>query len=95
MPFEQCFPRALTPASVRAYAPAASGMYGISSAREWIYISETASIQSALLLHLDDRNTALMKSQPTGFVYEVCNPESWQSRKNRLILEYGPRFNRA
>jgi hypothetical protein len=41
MPFEQFTPRSLTPASVRANAPAASGIYGLSNAREWVYLGET------------------------------------------------------
>jgi hypothetical protein len=41
MPIEPFTPRSLTPASVRANAPAASGIYGLSNAREWVYIGET------------------------------------------------------
>ncbi len=36
MPFEQFAPRYFTLVSLRANAPAASRMYGISDAREWI-----------------------------------------------------------
>ena len=47
MPFEQFTPRSRTP--VRANAPAASGIYGASNAREWIYIGETDNIQASRL----------------------------------------------
>ena len=36
MPVERFAPRSFTPVSVRASAPTASGIYGISNAREWI-----------------------------------------------------------
>jgi hypothetical protein len=48
MPFDQFTPPSLTPASVRANAPRASGIYGVSNAREWIYIGETHNIQASL-----------------------------------------------
>ena len=46
MPFEEPISRPLTSAGVHRYAPAVSGVYGISNAREWIYIGETDNIQS-------------------------------------------------
>ena|SRR5579871_3662617 len=94
MPFEQCFPRQLNAGSVHAYAPAASGVYGISNAREWIYIGETGNIQGALLTHLVDRETAAMKLRPTGFVYEICDAERRPARRGQLVGEYGPACNR-
>lgn len=94
MPFHQPTPRSLTPASIRANAPVASGIYGISSAREWIYIGETDNIQAALLGHLQELDTLLMKRQPTGFVFEVCDPPGRPARQDRLVLEYEPACNR-
>jgi hypothetical protein len=52
MPFEQFTPRSFTPISVRANAPTASGIYGISNAREWIFIGETDNIQASLFARL-------------------------------------------
>src|SRR5712691_2014210 len=66
MPFDQPTPRSLTPVSVCANAPTASGIYGISNACEWIYIGETDNIQATLLSHLHELDTSLMKRQPTG-----------------------------
>jgi hypothetical protein len=65
MPFKQFVPRPLTPVAVNAYAPAASGVYGISNAREWIYIGETDNIRGKLLAHLQEPETSLMMLQPT------------------------------
>jgi hypothetical protein len=88
MPFDRNFPRPLTSGAVQMYAPIASGVYGISNGREWIYIGETRDIQGALLAHLHDPHT--MKCGPTGFVFEVCDQANRSRRQGRLVLEYGP-----
>jgi len=94
MPFEQPIPRALTLQSVCFYAPTTSGIYGMSNAREWIYIGETDDIQGALFHHLQDLHTSLMKRQPTGFVFETCDGARRSARQDRLVLEYEPVCNR-
>jgi excinuclease UvrABC nuclease subunit len=94
MPFDQFFPRSLSATSVLANAPAASGIYGISNSRAWIYIGETDNIQASLLSHLQDRDSALMRRQPTGFVFEVCDPARRPARQDRLVSEYEPAYNR-
>jgi len=70
-----------------------SGVYGITNAREWIYIGETDNIQGSLLTHLQEARTKLMKREPTGFVFEVCDQASRTSRMGRLVVEYGPACN--
>ena len=94
MPFERFAPRSFTPSSVRANAPAASGIYGISNAREWIFIGETDNIQASLLNDLQAGNSALLKRLPTGFVYELCASAERRARQDRLIQEYEPVCNR-
>jgi len=94
MPFEQPVPRPFTTTSVQTYAPAASGIYGISNARVWIFIDVTNNIQGALLAHLQDPLRTVMEQQPTGFVFEVCEVARLASRHDRLVLEYEPRLNR-
>ena len=94
MPFNQFTPRNFTADAVQMYAPVTSGVYGISNAREWIYIGETDNIQSSLLTHLHGINTTLMKREPTGFVFEVCDQAQRASRQDRLVGEYGPACNR-
>jgi hypothetical protein len=94
MPFNQFTPRNFATDAVRTYAPALSGVYGISNAREWIYIGETENIQGALLEHLQSSRTPLMKREPTGFVFEVCDEARRSSRQDRLVVEYGPVCNR-
>jgi hypothetical protein len=94
MPFMPFFPRSLTSAGVHRYAPATSGVYGISNAREWIYIGETDNIQSTLLTHLLELETQPLRLQPTGFVFEVCEAATRSKRQDRLVLEYEPFCNR-
>jgi hypothetical protein len=95
MPFEQLTPRTFTPGGVQMYAPPAAGVYGISNAREWVYIGQSDNIQGALLAHLKDAQTSLMKREPTGFVFEVCDGALRSTRQDRLIQEYGPACNRT
>ncbi len=94
MPFEQFTPRSFTPISVQVNAPAASGIYGISNAREWIFIGETDNIQASLLQDLRKGDSALLKRSPTGFVFELCDVADRRARQDRLILEYEPVCNR-
>jgi hypothetical protein len=94
MPFDHLIPRPFTASAIRMYAPNASGVYGISNSREWIYIGESDSIQMALQDHLADRQASLMKRLPTGFVFEVCDGARRPSRQDRLVVEYGPFCNR-
>ena len=94
MPFSQLIPQALTPVMVHAQAPTSSGVYGISNAREWIYIGETDNIRGALLAHLHDPAASVMQRQPTGFVFEVCEQSRRPARQDRLVLEYEPTCNR-
>lgn len=94
MPFDGSIPRPLTPTAVQIYAPTASGLYGISNAREWIYIGETDNIRDALLIHLRDSYASLMQRGPTGFVFELCEQARRPARQDRLVLEYEPTINR-
>ena len=94
MPFDQFIPTPFTPRAVGTHAPATSGAYGISNAREWIHIGATDDIQGALFHHLQDLNTSLMKRQPTGFVFETCDEAYRSARTDRLVLEYEPVCNR-
>ena len=92
MPFEYSLPHAFSIRSIRAHAPAVSGVYGISNSREWIYIGQSDDIQGRLMDHLTE--LTLRRREPTGFVYEVCEPSERTIRQNRLVVEYEPVCNR-
>lgn len=94
MPFDQFVPRSFSPGDVQAYAPKTSGVYGITSAREWIYIGVAENINDSLLGHLQEHGTQLMNHRPTGFVFEICDGARRLSRQDRLVSEYEPICNR-
>ncbi len=93
MPFEHHGSRAFTVTSVLKNAPPASGVYGLSNAREWIYVGESANLQSCLLAHLRGADPALAGT-PTGFTYELSRSVDRVARRNRLALELDPVRNR-
>jgi hypothetical protein len=92
MPFNPAFPRSFTASTVRQFVPAISGVYGISNAGAWIYIGETDNLQASLLAHLQ-RPNSVMEHQPTGFIFEICDPANRPSRHSRLVTEYRPAFD--
>lgn len=93
MPFDASFPRSFAASSIREYAPALSGVYGISNAGEWIYIGESDNIQAALLRHAEEWRAMPLERQATGFVYELCDRALRPGRQSRLVSEYGPNGN--
>lgn len=95
MPFDNPFPRALTIGSIRTYVPSASGIFGISNSREWIYIGESDDIQTTLINYLEHPDSEIMQQQPTGFVFELCCRTIRFSRQDRLVFEYEPIYNRT
>ncbi len=94
MPFEECARQSFTVASIQANAPALSGIYGLSNAREWIYIGESDNIRASLLNELEQGDSALLDRRPTEFVFELCAPDARSSRQDRLVLECEPVYNR-
>ncbi len=95
MAFEQRIPHPLTANGVQRYAPVVPGIYGMSNGREWVYIGQSENIQRALLEHLRVLDSAVLKWEPTGFVFEACTGEQRQIRQNSLILEHAPICNRG
>jgi hypothetical protein len=94
MPFDPALPRSFTNGTVRQYAPAASGLYGLSDSRRWIYIGESDNIQASLLGHLSRPEPELSDNPPTGFVFESCDRSGRGARYDRLVQEYAPAINR-
>ncbi len=93
MPFDRFAPHTFSLASVRKNAPPLSGVYGLSNAREWIFVGETDNIKATLIRHLQETHTPLLERGPTGFSFEVCVPYNRLARQERLIEEYQPVCN--
>jgi hypothetical protein len=93
MSFENHGARAFTAMSVQKNAPSASGVFGISSSREWIYIGETDDLRRQLLEHVLETNTFLKARTPTGFTFEICAAEGRVERQGVLVRELRPVCN--
>jgi hypothetical protein len=89
LPFQNYPARSFNAAEIRRKAPASSGVYGLSNAREWIYVGETDDIQGRLLEHLGT-DAIRMEDTPTGFSFEICAPQNRLARQGRLVLELHP-----
>ncbi len=70
------------------------GVYGLSNAREWIFVGVTDDIRAALLGHLHESNTPLKSRVPTGFTFEICHPTQGAARVTRLVTELSPVCNK-
>jgi hypothetical protein len=71
------------------------GVYGLSNAREWVFVSVADDIRAALLGHLRESDTTLKSRAPTGFTFEICHPSQTAARVSRLVTELSPVCNRG
>ena len=94
MPFLNVSGRPFKAAAIRRDAPACSGVYGLSNAREWIYVGETDNIQGRLLELLERGGSLPGGTPPTGFNFEPCSAHERVGRQRQLILELEPAGNR-
>jgi hypothetical protein len=95
VPFENHGNRSFTRISIQNNAPAASGVYGLSNSRGWIYIGETDNIQGELLGYLDRPELFGEGERPSGFTYELGSAENRIQRRNQLVVELDPAGNRS
>ena len=94
MPFADCTAKSFTVPSVRKNAPELSGVYGLSNAREWLFVGQGNNIRAQLMEHLNEVDTALMAQNPKGFAFELCPPSELIRRQDALVRELEPRCNR-
>ena len=71
------------------------GVYGLSNAREWVFVGGSDDIRATLLGHLQEDNTTLKSRAPTGFTFEICHPSQRAARVSRLVAELSPVCNRG
>lgn len=90
MPFRNYLARTFKAAEIQREAPASSGVYGLSNAREWIYVGETDNIQARLLEHLEETDSFRTEGVPTGFSFELSTAHDRVARQRRLIVELDP-----
>ncbi len=89
MPFESRFARAFTAVNIEREAPAASGVYGVSNAKNWLFIEETENIRASLMGYLAD-SSSLAADSPSGFSFELSPSYNRTARRDRLIAELAP-----
>jgi hypothetical protein len=95
LPFEGYGGFSFSPVSVQKNAPSMPGVYGLSNAREWVFVGSTNDIRSTLLDHLREGNTPLKSRAPTGFTFEIWHPSQCAARVSRLVTELAPVCNRG
>ena len=93
MPFADCAARSFTVVSIQKNAPESSGVYGLSNAREWLFIGESDNIRAHLLEHHRKIGTVLERQNPMGFTFELCSPGERNARRKALVRELKPRCN--
>jgi hypothetical protein len=94
VPFEGYGGFSFSPVSVQRNAPSMPGVYGLSNAREWVYVGVADDIRATLLGHLRESNTFLKSRAPTGFTFEICHPSQGAARASRLVTELAPVCNK-
>jgi hypothetical protein len=95
VPFEGYGGFSFSPVSVQRNAPSTPGVYGLSNAREWVFVGGADDIRAALLGHLREGDTTLKSRAPTGFTFEICHPSRIAARVSRLVTELSPVCNRG
>jgi hypothetical protein len=93
VPFEGYGGFTFSPVSVQRNAPSMPGVYGLSNAREWVYVGATDDIRASLLGHLREGDTILKSRAPTGFTFEICHTSQMAARVSRLVTELAPVCN--
>jgi len=69
-------------------------VYGLSNARQWILVGETANIQAELRKHLQHPSDVLREHTASGYTYELSPAEYRVERQSQLIRELAPAGNR-
>jgi cell division protein FtsN len=70
--------------------PTVSGVYGLHTRRQQLYIGEAADLRETLLLHRKEAAKLFPGRQPSFFSFEVCATNLRASRAQALIAEYRP-----
>jgi hypothetical protein len=94
VPFENCIAKVYTAASVWQNAPPASGIYGLSNSRGWLFVAETDDIRGSLLELLASDSAAPIRKGATGFSFELRAPGDRAQRRDQLMVELRPAHTR-
>lgn len=70
--------------------PAVSGVYGLHTRRQQLFIGEAADLHETLLRYRKESEKLFPDRQPSFFSFEVCETKLRASRAQALIAEYHP-----
>jgi hypothetical protein len=76
MPFRECAGRSFNVASIQNNAPASPGVYGLSNAREWLFVEQGNNVREHLLDHLKEVGTVLSAQTPLVLHSSYVRPAS-------------------
>jgi len=77
-------------AIVETSVPAVSGVYGLHTPRQQLFVGAAADLRAALLLHWNGLGNLFLGRQPTHFSFEVCDADTRAQRAQQLIAEHRP-----
>jgi len=96
MPFDATTGHSFSEAGIATYAPRESGVYGIYSNQQWIYVGCSENIEKSLYAHLhrqSEESYCILSRSPTDFVFDLGS-EMWPKiRAEGLIQELKPACN--
>ena len=75
-------------------APEESGVYGLYSPEECVYIGHRSNIRKALLDYLIGKNPYVLQWQPKYFVFECVTHKQRRARYKELVARHLPVCNR-
>ena len=77
-------------AVVERLVPADSGIFGLHTRRQQLFIGEAANLREALLMHRREAAKLFGGRQPSYFSFELCETPLRASRAQGLIAHYHP-----
>ncbi len=75
---------------IETSAPAISGVYGLHTERQQLFVGESADLRATLLLHWNELGNLFLGRQPTHFSFEVCDADTRAQRVQQLIAKHRP-----
>ena len=75
---------------IETSAPAVSGVYGLHTQRQQLFVGEAADLRETLLLHWHELGNLFLGRQPTHFSFEVCDADTRAQRVQQLIAKHRP-----
>ena len=75
---------------IETSAPAVSGVYGLHTQRQQLFVGEATDLRATLLLHWHELGNLFLGRQPTHFSFEVCDADSRAQRVQQLIATHRP-----